>query len=66
MSFHSLQRIKLNKKDDVKKLNNFTSNYSRLFYKQKAKDMDIDLPSVVAEKIVKEGQPLTDGIKKKY
>ena len=63
MSFYSLPRLKLNKKDDVKKLNNFSSNYSRFFFKQNAKDVNIDLPSVVAERIVIEGQPLTDDIK---
>ena len=42
MSFYSLPRLKLHKKDFVKKLNNFSSNYSRLFYQQNAKDIDID------------------------
>ena len=60
MSFCSLLHVKLHKKDEIKKLNNITSNYSRLFYKQKAKDVDVDLPSVVADKIVREGQPLTE------
>ena len=64
MSFYSLSRVKLYKKDDVKKLNNFSSNYSRLFYNQKVADVDVDLPSAVAGQIVKEGQPLTDNIKK--
>ena len=63
MSFYSLPRVKLHKKDDVKKLNNFSSDYSRLFYEQNAKDVNIDLPSVVAERIVKEGHPLTDDVK---
>ena len=63
MSFYSLPHVKLNKKDDVKKLNNFSFDYSRLFYKQNAADVNIDLPSVAAEGIVKEGQPLTDDIK---
>ena len=49
MSSYSLPCVKLHKTDDVKKLNNFSSNYSRLFYKQKGKDKNIDLPSVVAE-----------------
>ena len=60
MSFYSLLRVKLHKKDEVKKLNNITSNYSRLFYKQKAKDVDVDLPSVIVDKVVREGQPLTE------
>ena len=63
MSFYSLPSVKLHKKDDVKKLNNFSSDYSRLFYKQNAKDINTDLPSAVAKQIVKESQPLTDDAK---
>ena len=63
MSYYSLPRGKLHKKDDVKKLDNFSSAYSRLFYKQKANDVDIDLPSVIADQIVKQGEPLTEDIK---
>ena len=44
-------------------MNNLTSNYSRLFYKGRANDVDVDLPSTVASKILAEGQPLTDDIK---
>ena len=62
MSFYSLPRVKLHKKDEIKKLDTFSSDYSRLLYKQNAKDVDIDLPSVVAEQIVKGGQALTDNI----
>ena len=61
MSYYSLPRGKLHKKDEIKKLNNLTSNYSRLFYKDRANDLDVDLP--VANKILAEGQPLTDDIK---
>ena len=34
-----------------------------MFYKQKTKVVDVDLPSVGAEKSFREGQPLTDDIK---
>ena len=63
MLFYSLPRVKLHKRDEIKILNNFSSNYSCLFYKQKAADVDVDLPSAVAKQIVKEGQLLTDDIK---
>ena len=43
MSYYSLPRIKLHKKDEIKKLNNLTSNYSRLFSKDRANDVDVDL-----------------------
>ena len=59
MSYYSLLRVKLHKK----KLNNLTSNYSRLFYKDRANDVDVDLLSTVANKILAEGQPLIDDIK---
>ena len=62
LSYYSLPRVKLHKKEDIKKLDNFSSAYSRFFNKQKAADVDVDLPSAVAEQIVKEGQPLTDNI----
>ena len=51
MSYYSL----LHKKDEIKKLNNLPSNYSRLFYKDIANDVDVDLPSTVASKILAEG-----------
>ena len=63
MSFYSLPRVKLYKKDDVTKLNNITSNYSRLFYKQKVNDVDVDLSSVIVDKTVRERQPLTEDVK---
>ena len=63
MFYYSLPRVKLHKKHEMKKLNNLTSNYSRLFYKDRANDVDIDLPSTVANKILAEGQPFTDDIK---
>ena len=59
MSYYSL----LHKKDEIKKLNNLNSNYSRLFYKDRANDVDVDLPSTIANKILAEGQPLTNEIK---
>ena len=42
MSYYLLPRGKLHKKDDIKKLNNLTSNYSRLFYKDITNDVDVD------------------------
>ena len=63
MSYFSLPRGKLHEKEEIKKLSNLTSNYSRLFYKDRANDVDVDLPSTVASKILAEGQPLTDDIK---
>ena len=50
MSYYSLPRGKLHKKDEMKKINNLTSNYYRLFYKDRANDVDIDLPSTVERK----------------
>ena len=63
MCYYSLPHVKLHKKDEIKKLNNLTSNYSQPFYKDRANDVDIDLPSTIANKILGEGQPLTDDIK---
>ena len=63
MSYYSLPRVKLHKKHEMKKLNNLTSNYSRLFYKDSVNDVDIDLLSTVANKILAEGQSFTDDIK---
>ena len=63
MSYYSLPRVKLHKKDEIKKLCYLTSNYSRLFYKDRANYVDVDLPSTIANKILAEGQPLTDDIK---
>ena len=63
MSYYSLPRVKVHKKDEIKKMNNRTSNYSRPCYKDRVNDVDIDLPSTVANKILAEGQPLTDDIK---
>ena len=54
MSYFSLPRVKLHKKEEVKKLNNLSSDYSHLFYKKQAKDVDEDLPSVAAQQIVAE------------
>ena len=63
MYFFSLMRVRLNKKEEVKRLNNLSSNYPSLFYKEQAKDVDVDLPSVVAQQIVAESQLLTDDVK---
>ena len=38
-----------------KKLNNLTSNYSRLFDKDRANDVDVDLPSTVGKKNLSRG-----------
>ena len=54
MSFYSLPHVKLSKKYGIKKFNNFFSYCSHLFYKQNVKDINIDLLSVVAERILKE------------
>ena len=62
-AYYSLPRVKLNKKSDVKKLNNFSNVYSSLFYKEKSSDIDVDLPSAVAQKIVVPNEPLTDDVK---
>ena len=66
MSCYPLPCGKLHKKDYVKKPDNFSSAYSRLFYKQKANDVDIALPSVKADQIVKQGEPLAEDIKNFY
>ena len=42
-AYCSLPRVKLNKKSEVKKLNNFSNVYSKLFYKERANDVDVDL-----------------------
>ena len=63
MPYYSLPRVKLHKNDEIKKLNNLISNYSQLFYKDRANDVDVDLPSTIPSKILAEGQPLTDDIK---
>ena len=63
MSYFSLPRGKVHKKEEIKKLTNLTSKYSRLYYKDRANDVDVDLPSTSANKILAEGQPLTDDIK---
>ena len=63
MSYYSLQRLILNENKETKKLNNLSSNYQRLSYKQQARDLDKDIPSLVAQSIVSEGVlPLTDGV----
>ena len=54
-----MPRGKLHKKEEIKKLNNLISNYSQLFYKDRANYVDVDLPN----KTLAEGQPLTDDIK---
>ena len=58
MSNYSLPCVNLHKEDEIKKLNNLTSNYSQLFYKDRANDLDVDLPSTVANKILAEGHLL--------
>ena len=62
-SYYTLPRVKLHKKDEIKKLNNLTSNYSRLFCKDKANDVDVYISSTVANKILAEGRSLTNDIK---
>ena len=63
MSYYSLPRVVLNENKETKKLNNLSSNYQRLFYKQQTKDLDEDIPSLVVQKIVSEGAlPLTEDV----
>ena len=65
MSYYSLLRIILNENKETKKSNNLSSNYQRLFYKQQAKNIDEDMPSLVPQQIVAEGaQPLTEDVQK--
>ena len=63
MSYYSLPSVIINENKKTKKLNNLSSNYQRLFYKQQAKDLDEDIPSLMAQRIVSEGAlPLTDDV----
>ena len=61
--YYSLPRVGLNKKDDMKKLNNFLNAYSRVFYKERAKDLDVNIASIAAQKVVVQNEPLTDDVK---
>ena len=61
--YYSLPRVRLNKKEDVKKLNNFSNAYSRLFYKQRAKDLDFHIASIAAQKVTAQNEPLNDDVK---
>ena len=61
--YYSLPRVGLKKKDDVKKLNNFLNAYSRVFYKERAKDLDVNIASIAAQKVVVQNEPLTDDVK---
>ena len=47
----------------MKKLNNFSNAYSRFFYKERAKDLDVDIASIAAQKAVAQNEPLTDDAK---
>ena len=62
-AYYSLLRVRLNKKEDVKKLSNFSNAYSRFFYKERAKDLDVDIASISAQKFVAQNEPLTDDVK---
>ena len=64
MSYYSLPRVILNENNkETKKLNNLSSNYSDLFYKQLAQDLDEDIPPLVSQQIVTEGALLlTDDV----
>ena len=62
-AYYSLPRVRLNKKDDVKKLNNFSNAYLRFFYKERAKDLDVDIASIATQKVVAQNDPLTDDVK---
>ena len=61
--FYFLPRVRLNKKDNVKKLNNFTCRYSKAFYKKWANDLAVDTESIAARKIVGEDEKLTEDVK---
>ena len=65
MSYYSLPRVILNENNkETKKLNNLSSNYSRLLYKQLAQDLDEVIPSLVTQQIVSEGALLlTDDVR---
>ena len=62
-AYYSLLRVRLNKKEDVKKLSNFSNAYSRFLYKERAKDLDVDIASISAQKFVAQNEPLTDDVK---
>ena len=62
-AYYSLPRLRLHKKEDVEKLNNFSKAYSRLFYKERVRDLKTDIGSVAAQKIVGENEPLTGDVK---
>ena len=64
-SYYSLPCLTLNEKNKkTKKLNNLSSNYSRLFYKEPARDLDEDIPSLAAQNIVAEGElPFTEDVR---
>ena len=63
MSYYSLPPVILNENKETKNLNNLSSNYQRLFYKQLARDLDEGIPSLVAQKIVsEEAQPFTEDV----
>ena len=65
MSYYSLPRVILNENNkETKKLNNLSPNYSRLFYKQLAQNLNEDIPTLLTQKIVSEGPlPLTDDVR---
>ena len=63
MSYYSLRPVILNENKGTKKLNNLSSNYQRLFYKQQPRDLDENIPSLVAKRNVSEGAlTLTDDV----
>ena len=47
----------------MKKLDNFSNAYSRLFYKERAKDLDFDIAAIAAQKVTVQNEPLTDDVK---
>ena len=63
MPYYFLPYVILNENKETKKLNNLSSNYQRLFFKQQTRDLDEDIPSLVTQKIVSDGAlPLTDDV----
>ena len=64
MSYYSLPRVILKENKETKKLNNLSSSYPRLFYKQLAQDLNEDIPALVSQQIVQEGAvPLTKDVR---
>ena len=62
-AYYSPPRLRLHKKEDLEKLNNFSRAYLRLFYEERARDLKTDTGSVAAQKIAGKNEPLTGDVK---